>query len=101
MQSQYGILQQFVLDEIECVNKLLEYQDKLRRKNAAITNMAQRVVAAQDNLTNLFYNQVNVAKLSSQQAVLDAHHKYIADRLDVTSLINCFCQRRNETFEMW
>ena len=51
MQSQYGILQQFVLDEIECVNKLLEYQDKLRRKNSAITNMAQRVVAAQDNLT--------------------------------------------------
>ena len=87
MQSQYGILQQFVLDEIEYVNKLLDYQDKLRRKRIAITNMAERVVAAQDNLTDLFYNQVHVAKLSSQQAVLDAHHEFIADRSDVTSLL--------------
>ena len=87
MQSMYGILQQFVLDEVELVNKLLEYQNKLSRKTSDITNIAQRIVAAQDNLTKLFYDQVNVAKLGSQQVILDAHQKSLVGRSDVTSLI--------------
>ena len=87
IQSMYRVLQQLELDKMEYVNKRIEYHNKLVRKNSDIHIIAQRIVAAQNNLTKLFHNQVNVAKLESQQVVLDAHQASLVGRSDVASLI--------------
>ena len=71
-QSMHAQLQQMVLDK-------MEYQKKILKKDIDITIMAQRIVAAQRNLSGL--------SLKNQETSLDVYHGSTAERLEVEKLI--------------
>ena len=57
------------------VYEKMQYQKMLARKDSDIKILAERIVAAQTNLTNIFKDQINKDKMFHQQKSLDLHHE--------------------------
>jgi len=69
------------------VYEKMQYQRMLARKETDIKVLAERIIAAQTNLTNLYKDQINHDEMLHQQELLDLHLGSISDRSTLDDLI--------------